>query len=90
MIQAHALITLGEIHSRPEVSVPAIVPFLRSSDPGLRQKAVFALGEFRDAAKPAWAELIQSLDDPDPWTRHAAAAALKSIDPAAAAKASIK
>jgi hypothetical protein len=35
-------------------------------------------------------ELTQVLDDPDPWTRHIAAAALKSIDPAAAAKASVK
>jgi HEAT repeat protein len=90
VIQAHALIALGEIRSRPEVSVPAIVPFLRSPDVALRQKAVFALGEFRDAAKPAWAELTQSLDDPDPWIRHAAAAALGSIDPVAAAKAGVK
>jgi HEAT repeat protein len=90
VIQAHALIALGEIHSRPEVSVPAIVPFLRSSDVALRQKAVFALGQFRDAAKAAWAELTQCLDDSDPWTRHAAADALKNIDRAAADKAGVK
>jgi hypothetical protein len=90
VIQAHALFALGKIRSRPEVSVPAIIPFLRSPDVALRQKAVFALGEFRDAAKPAWAGLTQSLDDPDPWIRHAAAAALESIDPVAAAKARVK
>ncbi len=90
VIQDHALIALGEIRSRPEVSVPAIIPFLRSSDIALRQKAVLALGEFRGAAKPAWAELTRSLDDSDPWTRHSAAATLKSIDPAAAVKAGVK
>lgn len=90
VIQAHALIALGEIHSRPEVSVPAIVPFLTSSDVGLRQKAVFALTQFRGAAKPAWAELTQRLGDADPWTRRDAANALQTIDPAAAAREGVK
>ncbi len=90
VIQAHALIALGEIHSRPEASVPAIIPFLKSPDVALRQKAVFALSEFRAAAKPAWGDLAQCLDDPDLWTRHIAANALKAIDPAGAAKARAK
>lgn len=81
VIQAHALIALGEIHSRPETAVQAIIPFLKSPDFALRQKAVFALSQFREAAKPAWPDLYQCLDDPDPYTRQAAAAALKSIDP---------
>lgn len=86
VIQAHALIALGEIHSRPETSVPAIVPFLKSSDVALRQKAVFALTGFRDAAKSAKGDLTQCLDDPDPWTRISAANALKAIDSTGAAK----
>ena len=43
VIQAHAVIALGMIHSQPEVCVPAIVPFLSSPDVALRQKAVYAL-----------------------------------------------
>jgi HEAT repeat protein len=87
VIQAHALVALGEIRSRPEVCIPAMVPFLRSPDVALRQKAVTALGEFGEAAKPAWAELTRCLGDSNPWTRQAAASVLKSIDPVAAAKA---
>jgi HEAT repeat protein len=90
VIQAHALIALGEIHSLPKSSVPAIVPFLTSQNIALRQKAVLALGQFRDAAKPAWMDLVQRLDDSDPWTRDAAAMALKNIDKQAAAKAGVK
>jgi len=90
VFQAHALVALSEIHSRPEVCVPAIVPFLISPDIGLRQKAVGALGQFRDGAKSAWADLVQCLGDPDPWTRRMAASALKAIDPARAAKEDVK
>ena len=90
VIQAHALIALGEIHSCPEASVPAIIPFLKSPDIALRQKAVGALAEFRDAAKPAWAGLTQCLADPDPWTRSAAARTLSAIDPSGAIKATVK
>ena len=66
VIQAHALIALGMIHSQPEECVPAIMPFLRSPNVGLRQKAVYALPQFRGAARPAWAELELSLQDSDP------------------------
>lgn len=90
VIQAHALIALGMIHSRPEVCVPAIVPFLRSPDVALRQKAVYALPQFRGGAKPAWADLLGCLQDSDPWTRKDAGRALKRIDPEAATKAGIK
>jgi HEAT repeat protein len=90
VIQAHAIITLGEIHSVPEACVPAIIPFLRSPDIALRQKAVGALPQFGDAAKPAWADLTQCLNDTDPWTRIAAANALKRIDPISAAQAGVK
>jgi HEAT repeat protein len=90
VIQAHALIALGMIHSCPEVCVPAIVPFLRSPDVALRQKAVYALPQFRGGAKPAWAELLVCLQDADPWTRQDAGRALKRIDPEAAAKAGVK
>jgi HEAT repeat protein len=90
VIQAHALIALGMIHSHPEVCVPEIVPFLRSPDVALRQKAVYALGQFRGGAKPAWAELLVCLQDSDPWTRQDAGRVLKAIDPEAATKAGIK
>ena len=90
VIQAHGLIALGMIHSQPEVCVPAIVPFLRSPDVALRQKAVHALPQFRGGAKPAWAELLVCLQDSDPWTRQDARRALKAIDPEAAAKVGIK
>jgi HEAT repeat protein len=88
--QAHALMVLGEIHSHPEICVPAIVPFLTSPDVASQYNAVVALGQFRDGAKPAWADLMQCLDDSNPWTRRAAAVSLKAIDPARAAKESAK
>jgi hypothetical protein len=90
IIQAHALIALGMIHSQPEVCVPAIAPFLRSPDVALRQKAIYALPQFHKAAKPAWTNLLATLNDPDPWTRLQAPLALKQIDPEAAAKAGIR
>jgi hypothetical protein len=90
VIQAHALIALGMIHSHPGECVPVIVPFLRSPDVALRQKAVYALPQFRGGAKSAWAELLVCLQDSDPWTRQEAGRALKAIDPEAAARAGIK
>jgi HEAT repeat protein len=90
VIQAHAIVALGMIHSRPGACVPAIAPFLHSPDVALRQKAVFALPQFRGGAKPVWADLIASLQDPDPWTRRRAQDALRQIDPEAAAKAGVK
>lgn len=88
VIQAHAIMALGEIHSRPELSVPAIIPFLSSPDVALRQKAVIALGQFGAVAQPAWKDLVLCLDDPDPYIRtYAAGWSLKQINPDAAAKA---
>ena len=54
-IRGHAIIALGKIHSIPEASIPALLPFLTSSDVGQKERAVSALGGFGSAAKSAWA-----------------------------------
>ena len=90
VIQAHAAIALGMIHSRPELCILPLANMLKSSDVALRQKAIFALPQFGSAARPAWDDIVTCLQDSDPWTRYSARAALKKIDPEAARKAGVK
>ena len=90
MIRANAFQALRSIHSRPELCVPALAAILRSPDPLMRQMALSALVGFGSAAKPAWAEILDCLGDPDRWTRETAANLLKKIDAEAAAKAGVK
>jgi HEAT repeat protein len=90
VIHGHALVALGEIHSRPDACVPAIAVFLKSPSVSSRQKAVCALTAFGRDAKSAVPQLISTLSDLDPWTRSTAADALKKIDPAAAQQNGVK
>ncbi len=90
IIHGHALIALGQIRCRPDLCVPAITPFLRSPSVSSQQKAMHALLAFGPDAKPAVNEIIVSLSDPDPWTRHMAEITLKRVDPVAAHQAKVK
>jgi HEAT repeat protein len=81
--------SLGQIHAVPEVSVPALIQFLRDSDSDTRRNAAKALWCFGAAAKQAVPALVESLQDPSVAVQSEAANALKKIDPEAAAKALI-
>ena len=86
VIQSHACSALFRIHSRPEVCVPALTPLLKSPILAVRQNALNALSSFRQAAKPAWNDIVKCLEDPDPWMRQLASKTLRVIDPEAAKK----
>ena len=90
VIQAHAAIALGMIHSQPELCIEELAAMLKSPNVVLRQKAIFALPQFGAAAKPAWSEMVICLQDSDSWTRQSATNALKQIDPDAAKSAGVK
>jgi hypothetical protein len=49
---------LGKIHARPEITIPALERFLKSSDVSIRNAAIFALREFGPEAKHAVPALI--------------------------------
>jgi HEAT repeats len=80
--EAHALIALGEIGCEPEQCVPAIVPFLSSTDIGQRQKAMGALSSFGTNALPARSAIQKALNDSDPWVRMEAKQAVAILDQA--------
>lgn len=80
IIQAHALIALGMIAQQPDKCVPAITPFLASSNVSDRQKALGALLAFRGDALPARQVIERAADDPDPWVRHLAELEVKMLD----------
>lgn len=58
MVRASSALALGEIHSHPEISIPALAVSL--SDPSLEVKSLAArsLGKFGAAAQPAISQLV--------------------------------
>jgi HEAT repeat protein len=90
MIRSHACQALRNIHSRPDLCVPALAPMLRSPNQHDRIQGLFALAGFGSSAKPARAETTNRLADPNPWVRDAATNLLRQIDADAAVKAAVK
>jgi hypothetical protein len=88
--QFAALGTLGMIHQRPDLTIPAILPFLGHPKRGFRVNTIDALRRFGNAATPAVPQLIKCLDDPEYEVRCNATNAMRAIDPEAAAKAGVK
>ncbi len=86
-----AMKALGQIRSRPDLSVPAIIPFLQSSNMMVRSDAIETIRAFGSTSNHLGvAEITQCLNDPDPVVGKRAARALKQIDPAAAVKAGVQ
>jgi HEAT repeat protein len=83
-----AIGALGKIRSEPETVIPLLIPYLE--DDSLDVPAAGALAEFGGLAKPAVSKLLPLLHAKDDDDRAAAKAALKKIDPIAAAKAGVK
>ncbi len=87
--RATAVWSLWQIHSKPELSVPALTRTLHDPDDNIRASAANGLAAFSIDAKSAVPDLIKALGDPFPHVKTAAATALQIIDPAAAAKAGV-
>jgi HEAT repeat protein len=87
-VRGAAISSLGKIRSEPEKVIPLLIPYL--GDDNLDVTAANALAEFGSLAKPAVPKLLPLLQAKDRDDRAAAKAALKKIDPLAAAKAGIK
>jgi hypothetical protein len=85
--QGAAVEALGEIHSDPEVSIPALITCLDNSD--LDDQAADALGKFGPLAKAAVPKMLPLILHGDKVARRSAILALPKIDPETAAKAGI-
>jgi HEAT repeat protein len=70
--------------------VEGVIQALGSRSASLRKRAAVILGDFGADAKPAVVALLGALREPDAGVRQAAAAALRRIDPAAAARAGVE
>ncbi len=88
-IRVSAVETLGQIHARSELSVPALTTSLRDPSEHCRRLAAQGLASFGTSAASAVPELIKSLAAPSSTVVGEASSALKKID-AAAAKAGVK
>jgi HEAT repeat protein len=86
-VRCAAAAALGEIHSDPDVSIPALTACM--GDPDMNDEAAEALGKFGSLAKAAVPQILPLLHG-DKAARHAARLALPEIDPEAAAQAGIK
>jgi hypothetical protein len=82
VVKFYATYSLTWIH-RPDLTVPPLISMLKQTDSASRSVAAHALGGIREAAKPAWNDLVILLNDPDRDVRWNATNALWQIDPAA-------
>lgn len=86
-----ALVRLGKIHARPDICIPAILPFLDSTNGWQRSLAIESICDFGPTTNHLGVpEIIKCLSDQDADVAWRARRALKQIDPAAAAKLRIK
>jgi HEAT repeat protein len=88
--QERALMILADIHGRPDICLPRIVPLLNSTNFNIRYRSLLALRAFGPAAKPAVPYLLGQLTNSHSWLNHEMTNALRSIDPDAAAQAGIR
>jgi hypothetical protein len=91
-VQEDAIAALGRIRSQPEQCIPAITPFLRSTNNWIHAHSLVTISAFGSSARQ-WAptlEIIRCLADADGLVRTAATNTLRRVAPEAAAKAGIK
>jgi HEAT repeat protein len=78
----HAVIySLGQLQLEPDVVIPALIPFVRSSDIVLSSEATFALAKFGTQAAAAAPAVLMNLTNPSPNFRYPATNALLRIAP---------
>ena len=84
---------LGRIASsdalQTKAIVPALLPFLKDKDPGVRKYTVEVIGDCEDKAMSAFSSVLPLLKDSDGEVRKAAADALKKLDETEAKKAGV-
>jgi hypothetical protein len=90
MIRHWAAVYLSRIDANDEQVVPVFGGSLTNPATGIRMSAAYSLIPFGAKAKSAVPGLIRALSDPEASVREAARAALKRIDPEAAANAGVK
>ena len=90
-VQENAIAALGKIHTRPEVCIPRITPFLKATNDWVRLHSLSAISEFGTNAHGlvTTSELSRCLDDSSALVRQKAANILLYLDPGAAAKAGL-
>jgi HEAT repeat protein len=79
--QESGVFALGNIKAVPQISIPAIVPFLQSTNAHLRGNCATALGKFGAQARSVVPALTNALADADPYVHACAAEALHNIAP---------
>ena len=82
-IHITALRALRQLHQQPEICIPAIIPFLKSTNSHVRRVSLMSLRSFGSAARPAVPEIKGCLNDFDYSVQFQATNALQSIDPGA-------
>jgi HEAT repeat protein len=91
-VQSGALWALGGIHTRPDLCLPAMTPFLSSSSVMERLPALLAVSAFGRAATQwvSTSQITPFLTDYNEFTRKTATNTLRRLYPEAAAKLSVK
>ena len=90
-IQEDAIAALGRLHSHPEECIPAITPFLHSTNSWIRFHSLQTFSAYGSSAGQ-WVptlEIIRCLSDSDDLVRATATNTLRRVAPEAAAKAGI-
>jgi hypothetical protein len=91
-IQMSVIQALGRIHTHPDQCIPAMTPFLRSTNGAARFYSLLAISAFGSSAGQ-WAptsEIVHCLTDSDDEVRAMATNALRRVAAEAATKASVK
>lgn len=92
-IRYAAVSALGEIHSRPETVVPALMKYFETEklkDINAGISAIQSIGMFRTNASAATSMVARLLTDPYPGCREAATNCLRRINPPVAERAGIR
>ena len=89
-VRLTAALALGLIHEEPETVIPVLITRLEDTDVNVREQAANALRRFGKPARSSVPALLKATESRDGQMARFAIAALKAIDPEAAAKAGVK
>jgi HEAT repeat protein len=86
-----AIEALGKIHTRPELCIPGVLPFLQNTNEWVRLHSLSSISAFGTNARRfvATSDLVRCLGDPSRLVRETATNTLRYLAPEAAVKAGI-